>query len=215
MVDSSKDTKDSINKPGMSAGEGEILNVEIVSATWNVVLKRLVTLISELSGLPVRPIVFTVIDKLVDGASGTDNRESKDNNSKNAHILHQLAVVNLYYREQVKQFRLISGSCLVSALSIGVLNYFSPTLMPAASNVMIALLALFVLVYVRILLIAYRISKGYFGNNRPELSSLIAFVIDKSDDIDSSGGDQFKLVYPQIDQSQESQVIEGLEGLGA
>jgi hypothetical protein len=217
MVDSSSEANDSINKHGIDISDAGVANGKIYSVrwvTWNDVFKRLAAGISELSGLPVSPIVFTIIDKLVDG-SGIDNRESKDSRSTNKDALHQLAVVNLYYREEAKKCRLIIVSCGVSALSVGVLNHFAPTLMPAANKVILALSALALLARVRLMVIAYRIAKGYFGNNRSELTSFVSFIIDKSDDIDSSGGDQFKLVYPQTDQSQENQVIEGLEGLGA
>jgi hypothetical protein len=91
-------------------------------------------------------------------------------------------------------------------------------LLPAASNIALILLALLVLpilTYARLLVIAYRILKGYFGNNRSEITSLISFIAEKSDNIDSSGGDQFRLVYPEIEESQISQELKGLEGLGA
>jgi hypothetical protein len=216
MVDPSKETNDSINKHGISSSDAEVANDEISSATWNVVFKRLAAVISDLLGLPVSPIVYTIIDKLLDG-SGIDYRESKDSLSTNKDALHQLAVVNLYYREEARQCRrIIIVSGVVSALSVVLISYyFSSTLAPAAIRIAIAFTALALLARVRLIVIAYRISKGYFGNNRSELTNLVSFIIEKSDDIDSSGGDQFRLVYPQTDQSQENQVIEGLEGLGA
>jgi hypothetical protein len=140
-----------------------------------------------------------------------------DKFKKTFNNLQQLAIANLYFRDQAKQCRRITVLCIATFLCMIVVKY-RLHLLPAASNIALILLALLVLpilTYARLLVIAYRILKGYFGNNRSEITSLISFIAEKSDNIDSSGGDQFRLVYPEIEESQISQELKGLEGLGA
>ena len=146
-----------------------------------------------------------------------DISESADKFKKTFNNLQQLAIANLYFRDQAKQCHRITGLSIATSLCMIVVKY-RLHLLPAASNIaliLLALLALPILTYARLLVIAYRILKGYFGNNQSEIASLISFIAEKSDNIDSSGGDQFRLVYPEIEESQISQELKGLEGLGA
>jgi hypothetical protein len=195
--------------------DGEyIIEVRLVKSL-PALISLFTTLFSTLFGITAEPIGSVIAKRLHKVPSRINDNESLANSAKNVNILQQLAVANLYFRDQVKQVRLIFNLCIVSAISVAILKYSLPVLKPDASASMIILLCLMGFSYIRLYLIAYRISNGHFGNNRDEITSLISFFLANSDDIDSSGGGKTILVYPQIEQSQQNKVLEGLEGLGA
>lgn len=126
----------------------------------------------------------------------------------------QLVVANLYFNYQIKKSRQIAIVCLASTVSIFALHYFLAFAI-SISTVMILFISLVTLIYARAALIAYRISNGYFGSNRDEVTDLIFFIVDNSDDVGSSGGNQMKGGYLNKEQVKGQESVDGLEGAGA
>jgi len=94
-----------------------------------------------------------------------------------------------------------------------VSNLFSsrvPTL-----QISLIIVILLTLLYIRRLVIEYRILKGYFGTNRHEAGEIIRFIQKNSDDINSSGGNQGqrRRVFPE-EVLEEIQSEIGAQGLG-
>jgi hypothetical protein len=214
MIDPKQLPTDSMNQEKLGHGES---GTESTDSTypWTQLLRRVIVLTSVLWGISTRPVGLGLMRRPSEKTSDTGSNEAVLYDLKLTSILEQLAVANLYFRDQVHQLRIILALCMGSAFPIIILQWFFPVFKAGAISLMVSQLALLGMVYIRLIITAYRISKGYFGNNRSEILRIISFINEKSDDIDSSGGGKVMLMYPQDYNTQEGQVRKGLEGLGA
>jgi hypothetical protein len=132
---------------------------------------------------------------------------------QNVRILEQKAIACLYYKEQIQESFLVSAILLAAMVIYFTLKMTTPSSIQSVA-VCLPVLILFGLAIIKVLIIAFRIRKGYFGTNRDEAAALIRFIIDNSDDVDLSGGDRFK-IFPNIflnDTANDIVVPDGNEG---
>ena len=132
---------------------------------------------------------------------------------QNVRILEQKAIACLYYKEQIQESFLVSAILLAAMVIYFTLKMTTPSSIQSVV-VCLPVLILFGLAIIKVVIIAFRIRKGYFGTNRDEAAALIRFIIDNSDDVDLSGGDRFK-IFPNIflnDTANDIVVPDGNEG---
>jgi hypothetical protein len=112
------------------------------------------------------------LSKFFDRAFGVTRRRLIGYSTRSDDTFQQLAISNLYFNHQIRKFWTIVIICLVSIIFIFILRYFLVFAIPM-STVVILMTLVVMLVYARSALIAYRISNGYFGSNRAEVTDLI------------------------------------------
>lgn len=118
-----------------------------------------------------------------------------ENQKKKVKILEQDVIINLYYRKQNSNLLFVLIRALWTILALILVKHFlwsSVSIIP----IITVILATIALLYIRTLVIKYRILRGYFGTNRHEASEIINLIQEQSDDIDSSGGEDGK-VFPK------------------
>jgi hypothetical protein len=154
------------------------------------------------------------LSKFFDRAFGVTRRRLIGYSTRSDDTFQQLAISNLYFNHQIRKFWTIVIICLVSIIFIFILRYFLVFAIPM-STVVILMTLVVMLAYARSALIAYRISNGYFGSNRAEVTDLIFFIANNTDDINSSGGKKMNKVYQNYKYFKGQESGDGLEGSSA
>jgi hypothetical protein len=152
--------------------------------------------------------------KFIDAPFAVSRRRLIGYSARSDDAVQQLAISNLYFINQIRKCWTIAIICFVSTILIFILGYFLVFAMPM-STVVFLLTSVVMLAYVRSALIAYRISNGYFGSNRAEATDLISFIVNNTDDIDSSGGKKMNKAYQNNEHFKGQESVDGLEGASA
>jgi hypothetical protein len=120
---------------------------------------------------------------------------SERRKQKRAEILGQQAISNLYYKKQNTQLSIITGlSLAVLGVLIAGKYIFDLPIRLEAIWLMISAIAV---LYIRKMIIEYRILKGFYGNNRYEARELIEFIEQNSEGWNLPGGGSSKKAFPE------------------
>ena len=143
----------------------------------------------------------------------TASSQSTNSQHQKAKILEQEAIINLYYKQQNRDLFFVSIIALITTITSFIIRNIFWNSMPSVF-ISILMFLLVALTYIRKVIIVYRILRGYFGTNRYEASEIIEFIQSRSDDLDSSGGDQMK-VFPKevLEELQAELGLQGTEGV--
>jgi hypothetical protein len=121
--------------------------------------------------------------------------QDRDQSAKEA-VLKQEVIVNLYYKQQIREFSILFIVALLAVVACFVISIFLKVQLPIL-QIGLILFILPVLLYGKNLFIEYRIVKGYFGTNRYEATEIIKFIQKNIDKLDSSGGKGIR-VFPSM-----------------